>query len=138
MSLLTALIVKNVHILAGIYFAFLKNVLDQTWKVFNTKLGPQWKDWESSHQVKQILALFCKLVIWILGSNCVKGLRNTEIVKVIEFGRVSGKLIAKELFPETIVLKIFEINSSFHVKYRLMGNVKFRFFLVLTKCSFWG
>ena len=31
MSLLTALIVKNSHILAGLYFIFLKNVLYQTW-----------------------------------------------------------------------------------------------------------
>ena len=30
MSLLTALIVKNSHMLAGIYYIFLKNVLDQT------------------------------------------------------------------------------------------------------------
>ena len=30
LSLLTALIVKNNHILAGIYFIFLKKVLDQT------------------------------------------------------------------------------------------------------------
>ena len=32
MSLLTALIVENGHILAGTYFIFLKNVLDQIWK----------------------------------------------------------------------------------------------------------
>ena len=30
MSLLTALIVKTSHMLAGIYYIFLKNVLDQT------------------------------------------------------------------------------------------------------------
>ena len=30
MSLLTAPIVKNSNILAGVYFAFLKNALDQT------------------------------------------------------------------------------------------------------------
>ena len=39
MSLLTAFIVKNSHILAGIYFIFLKKVLEQTWKAFNTKFG---------------------------------------------------------------------------------------------------
>ena len=42
--LLTAPIVKNSHILAGIYFVFLKDVLDQTLKTFDTKFGPQWKD----------------------------------------------------------------------------------------------
>ena len=37
MFLLTALIIKNSHILVGIYFIFQKNILDQTWKAFNTK-----------------------------------------------------------------------------------------------------
>ena len=35
--LLTALIVINSHIMTGIYYIFLKNVLDQTWKGFDTK-----------------------------------------------------------------------------------------------------
>ena len=62
MSLLAVFIVKNSHILAGIYFIFLKKVLDQTWKAFNNKFGHYWKDRKSSYQVGQILALFCKLV----------------------------------------------------------------------------
>ena len=45
MSLLTVLGIKNSHILFRIYTIFLKNVLDQTWKAFNTKFGPQLKDW---------------------------------------------------------------------------------------------
>ena len=48
MALWTALVVKNNHILAGIYFIFLKNVLEQTWKAFNTKFGPPWNNRESS------------------------------------------------------------------------------------------
>ena len=40
-SLLTALIVENSHILDGIILSFSKNVLHQTWKAFNTKFGPQ-------------------------------------------------------------------------------------------------
>ena len=67
MSLLTALIVKNSHILGRIYFIFLKNILNQTWKAFNTKFGPQWKDRKSSYQVRQVLAVFCKLVALISG-----------------------------------------------------------------------
>ena len=70
MSLLAALIVETSHILAEIYFIFLKNVLDQTCKAFNAKFGPQWKDQKSgktNYQVRQILALFCKLVGLILG-----------------------------------------------------------------------
>ena len=38
MYLLTAPSVKNSHILAEIYFIFLKNVLDRTWKAFNINL----------------------------------------------------------------------------------------------------
>ena len=70
MSLLAALIVETSHILAEIYFIFLKNVLDQTCKAFNAKSGSQWKDQKSgktNYQVRQILALFCKLVGLILG-----------------------------------------------------------------------
>ena len=37
MSLITALTVKNSHIFAGIYFIFLKIVLKQTLKSFNTE-----------------------------------------------------------------------------------------------------
>ena len=38
-SLEAAPFLKNSHILAGIYFIFLKNTLDQTWKTFNTNFG---------------------------------------------------------------------------------------------------
>ena len=66
MSLSTAPIVKKTY-LAGIYFIFLKNVLKQTWKSFNTKFRPQCKDRETSLPVKQILVLFCNLLAPILG-----------------------------------------------------------------------
>ena len=62
MSLLRALIVRNSHILPGIYFILYKNNLDQTWNAFNAKFEPQRKDGESSYQVRQILALFCRLI----------------------------------------------------------------------------
>ena len=39
MSLLTALIVRKSPILAGIFYIFLKSVLNQTWNAFNTKTG---------------------------------------------------------------------------------------------------
>ena len=41
MFLLTTPIVKNSYVLAGIYFIFLKNVLDQTYKYFDTEFAPQ-------------------------------------------------------------------------------------------------
>ena len=43
MSSLTASVVKNSHVLAGIFFIFLKNDLDQVYKrkSLNTKFRPQ-------------------------------------------------------------------------------------------------
>ena len=41
MSLLTGSIVKNGSFLAGIYFIFLKNIIDQTSNAFNAEFGPQ-------------------------------------------------------------------------------------------------
>ena len=43
----TALIVKNSPLLVEILFILLESVVDPTWKDFNTKFGPQWKDQES-------------------------------------------------------------------------------------------
>ena len=67
MFLLTNKFVKNSHMLARIFFIFLKNVLKQTWMSFNTKFQRQWKDRKSSYQVKQILEPFCNLIALILG-----------------------------------------------------------------------
>ena len=47
----------------------------------------------------------------------MKGLRLTKILNKIKFEGVWGELEAK-LFPETIIHKIYEANSSLHVKYR--------------------
>ena len=46
--------------------------------VFTTKFVPQWKDRESSYQVREMLAHSCKLVALILRWNCVEGLRITQ------------------------------------------------------------
>ena len=82
-AFLTALLVKYGFILAGIYFIFMK----KSWKTFNIKFGPQWKDRESSFEVKHILRPFCKLVALILGYNCTKELRITKISKKINLKR---------------------------------------------------
>ena len=86
MFLLTSPIVKNSHILARIYFIFLKERPRPNLKGFQYQSLPQWKDWK----------LLPKLSI--------------------KFERTSGNLKAKEMFPETIKGKIFERNFSFHVK----------------------
>ena len=46
----------------------------------------------------------------------MKGLKGIKIVKEIKFEGVWGKLEAKKMFSEAPSLKIFESNSSFHVK----------------------
>ena len=52
----------------------------------------------------------------------MKDLRVTKIIKEIKFKGVWGKLESKEDFQRQSV-KIFETNSSFHVKYRTPGKV---------------
>ena len=64
MSLLTTLIVKNSHILARTYYIFLGKRPIQNLKGFHYEI---WTTVESSYQVRQILAPFCKLVALILG-----------------------------------------------------------------------
>ena len=136
-SWLAASIVKNSPFLAEIYFIFLENVIHQTSKAFNTKFGPQWKDRKSSYQVRQIFALFCKLVALILGLNCIQVLRVTKIVKQIKFEGAWWKVRSKILFAERILAKIYQTNCSFFVKQHATGKVQFVFFknflLVLTK-----
>ena len=98
MSLLTTPIFKNSRILAGVYFIFLKSVLEQTWKSFDTEFGPQWKDQEKSYQVKENLALFCTVVALILGWNYVKGLIVTKIVNKNQVWRSLEQVRSKKLF----------------------------------------
>ena len=86
------------HIYARIYFVFLKNILKQAWNSFNTKFRPQWKYRKSSYQVKQISALFCNLIVLILGQNSVNNLRVTKIVKEFTFEEVRGKIESKKVF----------------------------------------
>ena len=84
-----------------IYFIFLKNVVDQTWKVFNTKFGPKWKDPKSSYQVRQIIALFLQI-------SCSNF--KLKLSKVFELQKLSsksnlqglGRVWKKKEFPETI------------------------------------
>ena len=57
-------------LIARIYFILLKNVLKQTWIFFTTKLRPLRKDWNSSYQVIQVLALFLSLIA--VGRNKLK------------------------------------------------------------------
>ena len=104
MSLLTAPIDKNSHIQARIYIIFIKKFLKQTWKSFNTNFWPQSKNWKSSYKVRQIFTLSWYLIALILGQNCVKGFRVTNIVKEIKLERAWREL------------EVFETNSSFHVK----------------------
>ena len=73
MSLLIVLIAENSHILVGVYFIILKNVLYQICKAFNTKIG-SW----------QILVRFSKFV--------TKSLEVTKFVKQIEFEGLWKKL----------------------------------------------
>ena len=62
MFLLTTTSVKKSHILARIFFIFLKTALNETWNAFSTKFGDQWKDRKSSYQIRQAFAHFCTFI----------------------------------------------------------------------------
>ena len=109
LSLLTAPAIFSRNLL----YLSKKNVLDQTWKSLDTKFGSQWEDWKSSYQVRQNLALFCNLVALILDWNCVKGLIVTDFVKKKANWRGLERVRCKNLFPETIMDKMFEKNLKF-------------------------
>ena len=85
-------LLKTVILWAQIYFIFVENVIHQTSKA---KFGPQWKDQKSRSQVKEMFALFFKLVALILGQNCSKVLRVTKIVKQPKFQGVWWRVKAK-------------------------------------------
>ena len=64
----------------------------------------------------KLLAHFYYITALILGQNCVNGLRVTKIVKEIKLKVAWCELEAKKMFSKTIIHKIFETKSSFHVK----------------------
>ena len=62
MFFLTTNFVKNSHILAGIFFMFLKDVLNQTWNAFNTIFLRRWKGRKSSYQGSEAFTIFSILI----------------------------------------------------------------------------
>ena len=58
MSLLTAQIIKNSHILAGFSFIFLKNTLDQFWRLLIPNADLNEKIGQVIIKKNQILAIF--------------------------------------------------------------------------------
>ena len=88
-------IVENRDRLAGIYFILLKKRRGPKVKVFRHKFRPQWKDWKSSFQERQNLALCYNLVPLILRWNLVKGLIVIKFIKKFKFEVVWSELEAK-------------------------------------------
>ena len=83
--------------LEEVYFIFLKKLMHQTWKSFNTEFEPQGKD-RRSYQVRRNLAFFRMLVTLILGWNY--SLR-ASIIKCFYVSRRLERFGSKKLFPET-------------------------------------
>ena len=85
MSLLTASIVKNSHILDRIYFVFPKICRRPNVKGFHYQIWTSVNYRQSSYQVKHISTIFSKLVTLVIDWNSVKGTRVTKIDKHIKF-----------------------------------------------------
>ena len=112
--LVIAKFVKKSHIYARTHFIFLKTVVKQTWNSFNTKCGPQWKDWKSSYQIWQILVIFSNCSNFSL-KQCKRPYSYHNCQRNWVW-RDLGQVRVKNRFPETIGYKILETNSSFHLK----------------------
>ena len=112
--------------------------MDQSWKAFNTKFGPQSKDRKSNYWVRQFLALFCILVALILGWNFAKSLRVTKIVKQIKFEGVCDRSEAKNCLkkqPFTKYLRqtlLFRWNRALREMLNFFFSADFFFLLILT------
>ena len=128
---------KRIIFWLGFTLSFAKYIVDQTWKPFNSELGPQWKDQKKSFDsffwsfhwgpnfstfLAQNWGVFCYLLALDLGWICVKGLIVTKIVEKNKFKRAWNQLEAKKLFLATSMDKILETSSSFHVIHRTMGK----------------
>ena len=72
-------------------------MLQQTWHSFNTKFQTQWKDRESSYDLRIIFGLFCHSIALILGLNSEKELKVTKNVKEIKLEGVWGEVESKKV-----------------------------------------
>ena len=82
-------------------------------KRFQYQFRPQGKYWEGSYQLREILALFCKLVALILGYNCVEDHRFRKIVKQIKFEGGWGELEARNSFQRQSFTKYYKQSLVF-------------------------
>ena len=132
MSLLTASIDRNSHNLLETYFIFLKDVLEQKWKTFNTKFGPKWKDQKSRYEERRFLAFFAKLLLHVRVKTMLKALELPKLSKKLSVKKSKG-IWKKTLFAETTMNKIFWIfftwNCVLQKKLKFCFSVVFRYYL---------
>ena len=131
MSLLTALIVKNSHILAGICFIFLKR-----YRILNLK-NFQYQIWVSvTRSGKYLLSksnfkIFLHISCSNFRLNIVKNLRVRKSVNQMKFERAPGELEAKNCLwrqPFTKYLRqtlVFMWNSALREKFNFFFAVDF-------------
>ena len=99
MSLLQIRIAKRTMIWLVFTLSFWKkSTLNQTWRAFNIKFVPQWKDSKSSYHVRQTLTHFSKVVDLTLVLNCVKSLTAPNIFKQVKLKGAWRVLEAKNCF----------------------------------------
>ena len=141
MSLLTTLIVKNINILAGIYFIFPKKHRRLNLKGFQCQISASVKRLRKYLSSKADPNTFLHISCSNFRLKLCETPPSYKHCQTNEFGRGLGRVKSKKLFAETTIDKILETNSSFYVKQRTTGKVQIRFFsrflLTLTKFSFW-
>ena len=113
--------------MAGIYFLFLKSILGQNWKVFNTKIGPQWKYQESAYQVRQILAQISCSNFRLKLLKTWEFVSQPKIVKKIISEGVWGELEAINCFQRQSFTKCFRQTLVFMWNSTLWEKLNFCF-----------
>ena len=125
MSLLTASIVKNNHILAGIYFlrkcllSNLKSFQYGTW----TSVKRSGKHLSSKANFSTFLQISCSN----FRLKLCQSPSSWENYQTNQIWKGLGRLRSKKVFPETINHLIFEANSSFHVNSTLLEKFNLYF-----------
>ena len=116
MSLLTAPIVKNSHIYAEIYFIFLKKGPKTNLQVFQYEILTSVERSEKQLGSKATFSTFLQLGCLNFKLKLCERPWSYKSCEQDQVPRCLGRVRRKAMFPETIIHKVFEKSSSFHVK----------------------
>ena len=109
---------KQYFFLTGIYFVFVKNVIEQTSKALNswTSVKKSGKKLSNKTNFSTFLQTSCSNFRLNFRLKLYSRPQIYQNYQTNHVWRGLGWIKSKILFPETILAKVFQTNSSFHVK----------------------